>query len=278
MLENQQPEADISTLPDGKRLWLAILEGIRDGTPFRALSANFGVPVYRIRRRIFQQTALQICNATLSKTRKRPMLSRQVRFRIPSVDVRPKLSEEEARTIADAVLYFSENNTPLSLNCICDLTQDFVGSLPSERHKAINFVDNRPSRIWVYSFINRHKDIDLQSPSPVEDRRTKAVNPENFAKHIVRFETVAEKNGINDPRFMFNLDESGISFRNSGGKAHRKGVGKVCQNLIVKYLTVKVSIDHVTVMPVVSASGSVVNPIVVYPEKTRHGAISMDAC
>ena len=75
---------------------------------------------------------------------------------------------------------------------------------------------------------------------------------------------------IHDPRFIFNMDQSGCSFGKIIGRSLRKGVGSRGSNLVQKNITIKRDLDRVTIMPVVSAEGKAYTPCPKFPSKTAH--------
>ena len=72
---------------------------------------------------------------------------------------------------------------------------------------------------------------------------------------------------MKDGRFVFNLDESGSSIRGMTLGGCEKCIVKREGPANTKNLTFRGCTDHVTLMPVVSATGQVYTPVVVLPGK-----------
>ncbi len=92
----------------------------------------------------------------------------------------------------------------------------------------------------------------------------------NVAAHFARLEAIYEKYSINCPSQIFNLDETGFSL-----KGAVRGQTKVIipKGERANSVTLKTSgnVDHVTVMPVVSADGKVWNPAIILKGKRHRG-------
>ncbi len=66
-----------------------------------------------------------------------------------------RLSMDEEKLIADAVLEFQHNGTPLSRASILNLAMTFTKTLPAERRQSIGFKDDRPGDDWLGAFLKR---------------------------------------------------------------------------------------------------------------------------
>ena len=104
----------------------------------------------------------------------------------------------------------------------------------------------------------------------MESDRLERVTSANVAEHIARVPEAMRRFRIYDLRFIFNLDESGVSFKNMAGRSLRKGVGPSGARLQSKAVITKGKLERVTVMCVVNAAGESFKPVIVYPGKQPH--------
>lgn len=176
-----------------------------------------------------------------------------------------RLRTEEENLIANAILDFQNNGTPLARDAVRDLAQTFVNTLPPARRLAINFHDDRPGRDWLSSFLQRRSDLTLKSRVNLEHDRADAMNPENCAKHFARIKALCDKHGINDGCYIFNLDESGFSMRGMTLGGRTKCVVQRGTRANTREVKFRGTVDHVTLMPVVSGSGHIYTPLFVLP-------------
>ena len=73
---------------------------------------------------------------------------------------------------------------------------------------------------------------------------------------------------IHDPNRLFNVDESGISFRKMGGRSLRRGIGNACEKTLLSTMVrTRGSIERATVM-CVNAGGHSFKPVVVFQESS----------
>lgn len=86
---------------------------------------------------------------------------------------------------------------------------------------------------------------------------------------MVRVKASMERFNIRDPHYVINLDEYGISFKESGRRVNAKAVGH--RGSLLLTTTVKTqNVDHVTVMGVICAAGFSFKPICVFSGKQKH--------
>ncbi|PXF44948.1 hypothetical protein BWQ96_05312 [Gracilariopsis chorda] len=119
-------------------------------------------------------------------------------------------TSEEEQLIKASVLSFSHCGTPLSRNCLKDLVQHYVRSLPQQRKTKLPFRNDRPGDGFVRNFIRRHPDLSLKRRSQLEKPRQLAMSPTNLAKHFARLKQVFKEYKITKPEQVFNIDESGF--------------------------------------------------------------------
>ena len=112
--------------------------------------------------------------------------------------------------------------------------------------------------------------LQYQSVQIVEDQRITAINPSTVSEHIARIQAALDRYGIRDPRFIFNTDQSGSSFKRMCGRSLRKGYGKKDKKLQQACIRPRGQLDRVTVMPFISASGKAYKPVIVFPGIQPH--------
>lgn len=172
-------------------------------------------------------------------------------LKIPNKGRTPALTACKEEIVAQAVLYYANNNTPLTTHGIKDVVQDFVSMLPSERQNKIGFLDNRPSKNYVSAFLTRN-DLQVPHVQMMENKHVQAVREENLTENIFRIRVAIQRYHITVPRFTFYTDQSGASFEKMKDIPLRKGIGSIGARLVQRALTIKGSLDRVTVMSVVS--------------------------
>ena len=104
----------------------------------------------------------------------------------------------------------------------------------------------------------------------MESDRLERVTRANIAEHIARVQEAMRRFHIYDPRFIFNLEESGVSFKNIPWRSLQKGIGPSEARLQSKAVIKKGKLVRVTVMCVVNAAGESFKPVIVYPGKQPH--------
>lgn len=177
---------------------------------------------------------------------------------------RPVLSAEHEIIIRDAILEFARQATPLTRDCIRDLIKDFIHGLPQgDDHKNV-FKDSRPSRKFVTCFLKRHPELALRRRAGLEQVRVDAMSPTIMATHFARLHHVYQKFNIVNPSQIFNIDESGFSVK-SATRTRTKAVFDGNERPNALALKWAENADHTTIMPVVSADGSVWTPVVIIP-------------
>lgn len=188
-----------------------------------------------------------------------------------------RLNSDEEKMICEVVNEFSHNGTPLSRHCVLDVAQTLVLSLPSARQSKIGFNEMRPGEHWLRNFLKRYPNLKLKTRTNLEQVRAEAMNPSTVAKHFARIVALCEHYEIRDASQMFNLDETGFSIKGMRTGGRTKCVVPKNARANSRDVTFRGSIDHVTFMPVVSASGQLYTPVCVLPgveakyRKTQRG-------
>ena len=96
-----------------------------------------------------------------------------------------------------------------------------------------------------------------------------AVTKERIAEHIARVQAALDIFNIKDPRFILNLEECGISFRESGRRLKAKAVGRNGSQLLSTVVKTQ-NVEHVTVMGIGNAAGDSFKPVIVFPGTNQH--------
>lgn len=245
----------IVTLSDGQKRLLAATESFRTAEngrkpTIRELAAKYNVP-----------------RSTLGRALKKARTAHALLAMANGRGRGTRLTVEEEGMIVEAVREFNRNGTPLDRQSLQDLVQMLVKSFPAVRKSKIAFKNNRPGADWVRLFLQRHPALSLRKRVNLEQDRALAMNPTTVAAHFTRLKAVIEKYDIHDPSRIFNLDESGFSIKGMtlGGRA-KCIVSEGARGNIVEP-KFRGSCDHVTLMPVVSAAGQALTPVVVLPGK-----------
>lgn len=128
----------------------------------------------------------------------------------------------------------------------------------------LGFYENRPRTTWLSNFLKRHSQLSLKHRVSLDTARNGAMNPENIAKHFERLETLIKRYDIRDPTRIFGLNESGIPMRRMklGRSMCDVKQGERGNTREVKFLR---SCYHVILIPVVSAAGQIITPLLFWP-------------
>ena len=179
------------------------------------------------------------------------------------------LQVKNAQVIAKNVMYFSDNNTPLTRPGVRELVRTYVEMLPETERQHIYLGDHGRSDVCLNNMIQRF-GLLYQSVQIVEDHRLLAINPATVSEHIPRIQVALSRYGIRDPCLIVNTDQSGSSFKRMCGRSLRKGYGKKNKKLQQACIRTKGQLDRVTVMPCISASGKAYKPVIVFPGVQPH--------
>lgn len=131
------------------------------------------------------------------------------------------------------------------------------------------FVDNRPSKCWIYSFFKRHPKLSARIPENLGYQRA-IITEELLRDWFTSFERfLKDEHEIDATEFLqesnasrvFNIDESGFPLQGTNGKM--KVVAETgCKNIHRLAPDTK---EQITVLGCVSASGSYSKPMVILP-------------
>lgn len=207
----------------------------------------------------------QITYGTLHRALQRPATAAAILEASCGRGRRTRLTHAEELIIKDTVYEFQSNGTPLNRSVVMDVVQEFVRTLSIQRRKLIGFRNDRPGREWMKRFVARWPELKLQCAVNLEYERAEAMSPVNIAAHFARIKALSEKYGIKEPCQVFNLDESGFSIRGMAWSGRSKRVVRRAARANARQLKWRGSVDHVTMMAVVSAGGQSYTPLFVLP-------------
>ena len=116
---------------------------------------------------------------------------------------------------------------------------------------------------WYHRFMQRHPTLSLRSADPLSYVRTTALTPEKLSSYFDLLETtLREKELMNKPNLIYNMDESGmpLATETNHGKRIKKVHGQSSGNK-----------TQVTIVACASASGTVLLPMVIFKgERLNH--------
>ena len=215
---------------------LAAVEYVKQGNPLREASRLYNVPLETLRRRTTGSVEIDC----------RPG---------PSTVLTP---EEEDRLAAYAI-EMAERGFGLILEDLMRLAFQIV----EKSGRSHPFKNGMAGRGWMDAFRKRHPKLTLRTPQALSFCRAvmanKFVVDEFFAKLGALY---GRLNLVSKPMQVYNIDETGISI------VHKHG--KVVSELGVKHVYSLTSAERGkthTIVSCVSASGSFLPPMMIYPRK-----------
>ena len=117
------------------------------------------------------------------------------------------------------------------------------------------------SAMWIYSFLKKHKDLQLLKPRKLNIARAKCASAETITKYYKELNTILTQNNLHDkPHLIFNVDETGCSTEHNPSKI----LGE--KNTNPQAITSPRS-SNVTVIGCGSAAGHFIPPYYVFPGK-----------
>jgi hypothetical protein len=110
------------------------------------------------------------------------------------------LSDAEEEALVQVLVQMGEFNYPLTKRHLRDMVKDYL-----DKTRETRFKDNRPGRIWVQKFLERHQDrVTIKKPRNIRRSRA-AVSPSDIRDYHANL--TRELEGI-PPSNIFNCDES----------------------------------------------------------------------
>ena len=119
---------------------------------------------------------------------------------------------------------------------------------------------------WWIRFMNRHPQLSLRCSDPLSRVRCNAVTKENMANYFTLLEeTLTNNNLVNNPSYIFNMDESGMpldhkQFKRVAAKGQKKVHGPASGDK-----------SQITIVACANAAGYPLLPMVIFKgEKFNH--------
>ncbi|CAK1578118.1 unnamed protein product [Parnassius mnemosyne] len=101
--------------------------------------------------------------------------------------------------------------------CLYGLTPKDVRSLAFKiaeknniKHR-FNKTKKMAGKKWYYAFLKRHRSLSLRQPRATSINRATAFNKPTIKDFFEKLEKVMDEHGIHDPRYIYNVDETGLS-------------------------------------------------------------------
>ena len=172
----------------------------------------------------------------------------------------PLLSEQEEKSVVDALLHFADCGVPLCKADVQEAIAFMVSTFSEARRRSLPFKDGRPGRAFMRGFLKRHREeLKVCVPEHHEAKRHAAVNAETLTAHVAKVERLVQLHGIDAERF-WNLDETGANpGRDVKGNAKQRRYMRRNGSREARVPDF-VRTNRVTTMPVISASGEAGRP------------------
>lgn len=237
----------------------AIYERLSDGTSFEGLAKKYNLAVATVNR-YYNKWML---NAPDSQ----PQHPNDIRISIPKKGRPTLFTSEQEKLIKEAVIYYANNLTPLSRQSLIDLAEVM---LETNEIEPVQDCEQKLTKGWVEGFLHRHPELKLLSIQTVDAERSAACTAHNIAEHIARVKSAVHRYNIRSPLNIINADESGVSFKNLNGRSRRYAIGPRASKIVHTGAKMPGTLDHVTVMSVVSGIGRSYKPVIVFPGRQMH--------
>jgi hypothetical protein len=130
------------------------------------------------------------------------------------------------------------------------------------RAQELGGLENVPGEKWLSLFLNRHPDVKLRPPRPLDPKRAQCFNPTIVKKHFHNVKLAMD--GVNE-RNIYNLDECGIQ-RGGGRKCLGRQVVFAADDPFC-YQRRSENLELTTVIDVVCADGTTLVPGFVFAGK-----------
>lgn len=138
-----------------------------------------------------------------------------------------------------------------------------------DTHRACE--NNRPTLTGcVEGFMKRKAHIKVISLHAIEAFPTASVTSSAICEHISRMQASVHIYRINAPLRVFNIDESGVSFKYMIGRRRLLRTGPIQYKMIETVARTVGKLDHVTTMSVIGAIGRLYKQFVVFPGRGLH--------
>ena len=236
---------------EGQRM-ISAIAAVRNGESFRGAASRFDIPVTTLRDRYHGK------------------YKEGKHYPGPS----PGITTEQESTLSKHMLYMAKIGYGMNNKDVPNLIKEVLDKAEIEDPDNYSvekrkFKDNKPSKNWVYRFLNRHPELSRRTPENLGHQRAYVNEPQvrNWFRDLANF--LEEEHGINAVEFLspanasriFNVDESGFPLSGTNGKL-KIITAKGAKNV---YRLAPDTKEQVTVLGCVSAAGDFSKPFVIYP-------------
>lgn len=169
------------------------------------------------------------------------------------------LTYEEERVLVKWIGFMAEKHFPVTKEQLLDSVQKII----SEKNlDSCPFTNNRPGKKWYSSFLKRHPDLSERTAQNLSKARDE-VTEEDILRWFEVIKGYLENKDllevINDPKRIFNTDESAFYLQPKAGRVIvRKGEKNV-------YTASGDEKENLTVLVTGNAAGVFAPPMIVYP-------------
>lgn len=190
-----------------------------------------------------------------------------IQFKLKNPDTKfksgpnPILTESEEQSLCEFIIKLANRGFPRKKEDIQTCVQDFLRANP----RSNPFKDNRPGDAWFKAFLKRHPNISIRTSEGVTNASA-CVSELDIKKWFDEIQQYLIEENLNDviqdPRRIFNADETGFNICPKTGKVLAE---KGCKNVYeIEKAGAK---ENITVMFSFSAAGLSCNPMIIYPYK-----------
>ncbi|KAJ8045337.1 Tigger transposable element-derived protein 1 [Holothuria leucospilota] len=219
------------------------LTDVRKGIPIKAAARKYNVPRSTLGDRVREKV--------------KPGAKRGAPTKFPS-----KYEED----LVDYITFKAKGASPLTVNQI--LT--YAGSL-DKLLNLNNFGDKGPSQHWWHGFKKRHPEVPIRRPDIPSRSRASNYTVKNLRKyfHLLK-QTLEENDIINEPKRIWNCDESIVDLKKS---AQRVVVPRRNKDSIMRQVA---DTHHISIHNCVSANGGVMPPFIIFSKEFPDGNFAKD--
>lgn len=243
--------------------------------PQTRLSSTPHEAVYSFRRRVHDlKKGVNLINSGMSNREAAQRVgvvhstlyreSQRVRASIPlgHAGRLPGLMPTEEAAVCDLITHYAHRETSLDRESVRQAVAIIVENMPQERRKSLRFKNGVPGDKFIGGFIRRNEDrVGVFKTSKQEAVRYRACNADTIIDHLIRLNEIIVSNNIEQSR-IFNIDETGLSPEKTLIGKKRKFFGESRVRLEYRQPDFQ-NVNHITILPVVSASGEWYCPLFV---------------
>lgn len=205
------------------------------------------------------------CKSTAAKIFGVPRSTIQFKIKNPDTKFKsgpdPVLNADEELTLENWIIQLAKQGFPRKKKDITAVIQSYL----NDNQRPNPFKDNKPGDCWFKAFLTRHPRITARTSEGVTNASA-CVGEKDIRKWFDQIsEYFTEQNltqVLEDPSRIFNADETGFNICQKTGKVYAETGSKN-----VYEIEKASSKENITVMFAFSASGSTLDPLVIYPYK-----------